>query len=473
MLEIPHVVVRRQQDGSRRLLGGAVRRDRRATLRRSVARLGLHDARAIPISALRGDNVVERGGRDAVVRRTDAARAPRDDRASPSTGTSRTGGLPVQWVIRPMTGEHHDYRAYAGQIAAGVWRPGDEVVVLPSGLRVARRGRRGRRSRRRRRGRRRCRSRSGSRTTWTSGAVTCSPTPIALPAVAREVVAARLLDERAPARAARTAPRQAHDADGSCDRRRARLAGRSCTRSRTARRRSNSSSTTSAASGSGSREPLAVDPYVRNRATGSFILDRRGDERHRRRRDGRRGRRVTPAARGGGAGDTKNQQFFLHFVAKATLRVPGRTAKMIAGGGWTTPHPGWGSGRAAAAARGTTPPRPDWRPPHRGLARLARGEPAGCSARGGSVPRHERDRLASAAVQPGGHRLAGARRPRHRLRTGSSGSSRSSSSSGSPSGGGPACHASFTSRSCSRGSVRGRSRIRDRRVRRTSSAPSC
>ncbi len=42
--------------------------------------------------------------------------------------------MPVQWVIRPMTGEHHDYRAYAGQIAAGVWRPGDEVVVLPSGL---------------------------------------------------------------------------------------------------------------------------------------------------------------------------------------------------------------------------------------------------------------------------------------------------------------------------------------------------
>jgi bifunctional enzyme CysN/CysC len=41
----------------------------------------------------------------------------------------------VQWVIRPMSDEHHDYRGYAGSVAAGVWRAGDEVVVLPSGLR--------------------------------------------------------------------------------------------------------------------------------------------------------------------------------------------------------------------------------------------------------------------------------------------------------------------------------------------------
>jgi sulfate adenylyltransferase subunit 1 (EFTu-like GTPase family) len=42
--------------------------------------------------------------------------------------------LPVQWVIRPMTNEHHDYRAYAGQVASGVLKPGDEVMILPSGL---------------------------------------------------------------------------------------------------------------------------------------------------------------------------------------------------------------------------------------------------------------------------------------------------------------------------------------------------
>ena len=40
----------------------------------------------------------------------------------------------MQWVIRPQSDEHHDYRGYAGQVAGGVLRPGDEVVVLPSGL---------------------------------------------------------------------------------------------------------------------------------------------------------------------------------------------------------------------------------------------------------------------------------------------------------------------------------------------------
>jgi bifunctional enzyme CysN/CysC/sulfate adenylyltransferase subunit 1 len=44
--------------------------------------------------------------------------------------------FPVQWVIRPMAEEHHDYRGYAGQVAGGVWRAGDEVVVLPSGRRT-------------------------------------------------------------------------------------------------------------------------------------------------------------------------------------------------------------------------------------------------------------------------------------------------------------------------------------------------
>jgi sulfate adenylyltransferase subunit 1 (EFTu-like GTPase family) len=44
--------------------------------------------------------------------------------------------FPVQWVIRPMSGEHHDYRGYGGQVAGGVWSAGDEVVVLPAGVRT-------------------------------------------------------------------------------------------------------------------------------------------------------------------------------------------------------------------------------------------------------------------------------------------------------------------------------------------------
>jgi sulfate adenylyltransferase subunit 1 (EFTu-like GTPase family) len=44
--------------------------------------------------------------------------------------------FPVQWVIRPMSEEHHDYRGYAGQVAAGVLRAGDDVVVMPAGHRT-------------------------------------------------------------------------------------------------------------------------------------------------------------------------------------------------------------------------------------------------------------------------------------------------------------------------------------------------
>jgi len=42
----------------------------------------------------------------------------------------------VQWVIRPQSGAHHDYRGYGGQVAGGVWSAGDEVVVLPAGSRT-------------------------------------------------------------------------------------------------------------------------------------------------------------------------------------------------------------------------------------------------------------------------------------------------------------------------------------------------
>ena len=42
--------------------------------------------------------------------------------------------FPVQYVIRPMSDEYHDYRGYAGTVAGGILKPGDEVVVLPSGF---------------------------------------------------------------------------------------------------------------------------------------------------------------------------------------------------------------------------------------------------------------------------------------------------------------------------------------------------
>src|SRR4051812_25434760 len=96
--------------------------------------LGVHDEPAIPVSALKGDNVVER---------TEAMPWYAGPTLLEPLETVEIAGdrnlddrrFPVQWVIRPMADEHHDYRGYAGRVASGVWRAGDEVVVLPSGLR--------------------------------------------------------------------------------------------------------------------------------------------------------------------------------------------------------------------------------------------------------------------------------------------------------------------------------------------------
>src|SRR6476661_1763050 len=99
-----------------------------------TSRLGVHDETAIPISALKGDNVVERT--DAMpwyAGSTLLEHLETVELADDRNNDDRR--FPVQWVIRPMADGHHDYRGYAGRVAGGVWRAGDEVVVLPSGLR--------------------------------------------------------------------------------------------------------------------------------------------------------------------------------------------------------------------------------------------------------------------------------------------------------------------------------------------------
>jgi sulfate adenylyltransferase subunit 1 len=94
-------------------------------------RLGIEDEVAIPISALHGDNVVAANGSmpwyegSALLDHLESVEIAGDRNLDERR-------FPVQWVIRPMADEHHDYRGYAGQVAGGVWRAGDEVVVLPS-----------------------------------------------------------------------------------------------------------------------------------------------------------------------------------------------------------------------------------------------------------------------------------------------------------------------------------------------------
>ncbi len=97
-----------------------------------TARLDIPDITFIPISALRGDNVVDRsesmswyGGAPLLYHLEHVVIAPDRNLAEIR--------FPVQWVIRPIGDEHHDYRGYAGQVAGGVLRPGSEVMVLPNG----------------------------------------------------------------------------------------------------------------------------------------------------------------------------------------------------------------------------------------------------------------------------------------------------------------------------------------------------
>jgi bifunctional enzyme CysN/CysC len=133
ILGIPHVVVAVNKMD---LVDFAEERFREIEqeLRETSERLGLRDVHVIPMSALRGDNVVERGEAmpwydgPTLLEHLETVEVAGDRDLDHRR-------FPVQWVIRPISDAHHDYRGYAGQVAGGVWRAGDDVVVLPSGRR--------------------------------------------------------------------------------------------------------------------------------------------------------------------------------------------------------------------------------------------------------------------------------------------------------------------------------------------------
>jgi bifunctional enzyme CysN/CysC len=101
---------------------------------RFAARLEMSDVTFIPISALLGDNVVERS--DAMPWYQGPPLLYHLEHVHIASDRNLIDvRFPVQWVIRPQSTEVADYRAYAGQVAGGVIRPGDDVVVLPGGLR--------------------------------------------------------------------------------------------------------------------------------------------------------------------------------------------------------------------------------------------------------------------------------------------------------------------------------------------------
>ncbi|MCA1746915.1 MAG: sulfate adenylyltransferase, partial [Bacteroidales bacterium] len=98
--------------------------------------LDIKDVRFIPISALKGDNVVDKNGNmpwydgPALLELLETIDITRD-------ADLKNKRFPVQYVIRPQREEFHDYRGYAGRIAGGVFKAGDKVTVLPGGQTTA------------------------------------------------------------------------------------------------------------------------------------------------------------------------------------------------------------------------------------------------------------------------------------------------------------------------------------------------
>ncbi len=95
-------------------------------------RLRIKHISFIPMSGLLGDNVVSRSIRMPWYQGEPLLSFLEDVHIA-SDWNLQDARFPVQWVIRPQGGEHRDFRAYAGQIASGVFRVGDRILVLPSG----------------------------------------------------------------------------------------------------------------------------------------------------------------------------------------------------------------------------------------------------------------------------------------------------------------------------------------------------
>ncbi|CAN5837627.1 hypothetical protein BH24ACT2_BH24ACT2_07850 [soil metagenome] len=103
-----------------------------AEFRAFAMRLEVTDLSFVPVSALVGDNVVHRSAAmpwyegSSLLHHLESVHIASDRNLIDVR-------FPVQYVIRPRDDSHHDYRGYAGQMAGGVLKPGDDVVVLPSG----------------------------------------------------------------------------------------------------------------------------------------------------------------------------------------------------------------------------------------------------------------------------------------------------------------------------------------------------
>ena len=97
------------------------------------SKLEVKDIRFIPISALKGDNVVSRSEQTSWYKGETLLYLLENIHIG-SDQNHIDCRFPVQYVVRPQSKKYHDYRGYAGRIAGGVFKAGDNVTVLPSGF---------------------------------------------------------------------------------------------------------------------------------------------------------------------------------------------------------------------------------------------------------------------------------------------------------------------------------------------------
>ena len=132
LLRIPHLVVcvnKMDLVGYDEAAFEAVK----AQFREFAMKLDVSDLTFIPVSALHGDNVVERSPNMPWYEGTSLLHHLEEVHIA-SDRNLIDARFPVQYVLRPYSDEFHDYRGFAGTVAGGVLKPGDPVVVLPSGF---------------------------------------------------------------------------------------------------------------------------------------------------------------------------------------------------------------------------------------------------------------------------------------------------------------------------------------------------
>lgn len=98
-----------------------------------AAQLGLKDVTYIPMSALKGDNIVDKSEQMGWFEGKPLLEFLEDIELNQDINLTEPR-FQVQYVIRPQTEELHDYRGYAGKITSGIYRKGDTVVVLPQNI---------------------------------------------------------------------------------------------------------------------------------------------------------------------------------------------------------------------------------------------------------------------------------------------------------------------------------------------------